>query len=490
MNTKIKNLIIWGVIVLLSTMITGFTQASWSKKDEAVDPIKDQPFTFKTFSEIAKTQSPTVVNISTTTIIKQRSRQNQQPFDAPEPFGGDDFFKFFFGPRSQSQKLQSLGSGVIIDSEGYILTNNHVVEDVDEIQVKTLDGKTYQAKVIGTDQQTDVALIKIEPETTLTAIPFGNSDQIEVGDWVMAIGNPFGFDHTVTVGVVSAKGRSFVMPQEELPYQDFIQTDASINPGNSGGPLLDVAGRLIGINTVIASRTGQSAGIGFAIPVNMINDVLYDLKDKGSVTRGWLGISIQTITDELKDAMKLTTTQGAIVSEIMKDSPASEGGLETGDVITHFDGVEIKDSAHLSRTVAHTAVDKDVKVKVLRKGKEKTLTIKIGKKPEDIKNMKNSAGVSLNLGMTVTDITPELSRQMGLKDVEGVVVSNIDAGGAADRAGLIRGDIILEVNQTKIKSIKEYRAIVEKLESGKSAVLYILRGETRHYLVVKPKSEK
>ncbi len=447
----------------------------------------DQPFTFGTFRQIARDESPCVVNIATTTVVKPRTapRGYRSPF---EDFFDDDTFRHFFGPRSE-QRVQSLGSGVIIDPEGYVLTNNHVIEDVDEIQVNTLDGQTYDAKVVGTDSQTDIALIKFEPKEPVHAVPMGDSDSLEVGDWVMAIGNPFGFGHTVTVGVVSAKGRSYVMPTQELPYQDFIQTDASINPGNSGGPLLDIHGNLIGINAVIASRTGQSAGIGFAIPINMIRSLLPDLKEKGTVTRGWLGVSIQTLDDNLAQSMGLKSTRGALISEVVPDGPAAKAGIEVGDVVIRFEKTEIKDSAHLSLTVASTPVGTVASVDVLRSGKEKTIEVTLGERPENLNEIRTSAGEVVDLGMTVQDITPDIARQLGIDGREGVVITEISPNSGADRAGLRRGDVILEVNQKKIKSLKDYREIV----SGKSSeglVLYVQRGNSKIFIAIRPPKEK
>lgn len=474
------------VIGILS--LTG-THAGWLDKSQEPVSIEKEPLTTTTFQEIARNASESVVNISTTTVVKPRQYRGRRPQTPFDEFFGDEFFRYFFEPQTRPRKLQSLGSGVIIDPEGYILTNNHVIEDVDQITITLLNGDTLEAEVIGTDAETDVALIKVTSDALLNAIPIGNSEIMTAGDWVMAIGNPFGFGHTVTVGVISATRRSMVMPRDELPYQDFIQTDASINPGNSGGPLLDVHGRLIGINTVIASRTGQSAGIGFAIPINMIKPLLRDLKEKGSVTRGWMGATIQTVNSNLAEAMDLETTKGALVAEIVEDGPADKAGIQTGDVIITFNGYSIRDSQHLSQIVAATAVDDVVAVELIRDGKTKTLKLTVGMRPGDVFNMKTQSGDVLNFGMTVQNITDEIARQLQLESSDGVLISDVEPGGSADRAGLRRGDIILEINRKAVKNLDDYRAVIRDLNSDEGAVLYIQRGNSRIFIALKPVNE-
>ncbi|MBN1878851.1 Do family serine endopeptidase [bacterium] len=479
---------IFSIIVAIIMGLSGMPVGAQSSMNGAND-IDNQPFTFTTFRDIAKQYSDSVVNISTTTVVKPSGMlqpRNRTPFDE---FFGDDFFRYFSEPQTRPRTLQSLGSGVIIDTDGYILTNNHVVKDVDEVTVTLLNGDTYQATVIGTDSETDIGLIKIDPKSAVNPIPMGDSDIIIAGDWVMAIGNPFGFGHTVTVGVVSATRRSTVMPRDELPYQDFIQTDASINPGNSGGPLLDIHGRLIGINTVIASRTGQSAGIGFAIPINMVKPLLKDLKEKGSVTRGWLGVTIQSITPDLAEGLNLSSTEGAIIAEVVGDGPAAEAGIEAGDVILEFDGMKIRDSGHLSQVVASTPVDKKVKLEFLRNGKKKSADIKIGLRPGSDLQLHNTSGVSLDFGMTVQNISPEIARQLRLDSTAGVLISDVEAGGAAEKAGLTRGDIILELNRKPLKNVEDYKDAVSDLKSDEGVVLYVQRGKSRIFIGLRPASK-
>ncbi|HPQ39981.1 MAG TPA: Do family serine endopeptidase [bacterium] len=476
-------------IIVCAVSFAGI-RADWLDRTEEPVQITSEPLTTTTFQEIAREASQSVVNISTTTVVRPREYRGHRPQTPFDDFFGDDFFRHFFEPQTRPRKLQSLGSGVIIDPEGYILTNNHVIDDVDQITVTLLDGDTLEAEVIGTDSETDVALIKVKTDKELSAIPIGNSEILTAGDWVMAIGNPFGFGHTVTVGVVSATRRSMVMPRDELPYQDFIQTDASINPGNSGGPLLDVHGRLIGINTVIASRTGQSAGIGFAIPVNLIKPLLGDLKEKGAVTRGWLGVTIQSVNADLAEAMNLGTTEGALIAEIVEDGPADKAGIQTGDVIVSFNGTAIRDSSHLSQIVAAAPVDEKAKIELIRDGKKKQLTLTVGMRPGDVLNMKTQNGNVLNFGMSVQNITDEIARQLQLDSTQGVLISEVEPGGAADRAGLRRGDIILEINRKAIKNLDEYRSIISALNADEGAVLYVQRGNSRIFIALKPVNDK
>ncbi len=475
-------------IVLLVLLTISLFQTGWLSADEHPGAIEDKPFTFGTFREIAQTSSDSVVNISTRTVVQPSAHPRHQRRSPFEDFFGDDFFRFFFEPQRRPRTLQSLGSGVIIDTEGYILTNYHVIRDVDEVTVTLLNGDTYEATIIGTDAETDIGLIKIEPTETLQPIPLGDSDIVIAGDWVMAIGNPFGFGHTVTVGVVSATKRSMVIPRDELPYQDFIQTDASINPGNSGGPLLDIHGRLIGINTVIASRTGQSAGIGFAIPINLVKPLLSDLKERGSVVRGWMGVTIQSITKELQDALKLSSTEGALIAEVVKDAPADQAGIKPRDVIISFDGTPIRDSSHLSQVVAGTPVDKRVRVELMRDGKKQTVTLRVGTRPGTMDSLHDTPGLAADFGMTVQNITDDIARQLRLDSADGVLITEISPGSPADRADLSRGDIILEINRTAVKNVDDYRAAVADIEPGEGAVLYIQRGQSRIFVAIRPEN--
>jgi len=332
------------------------------------------------FAELAEKEGHVAVNISTTRVVKGVKRFF--PFQGREfrDFFGDEFFRRFFGEIPEEQMKQtSLGSGVVVSEDGYILTNNHVVADAEEILVIFLNKEKYEAKIIGRDPKTDLALIKIKLDKPIPAARLGDSDKLRVGDWVVAIGNPFGLGSTVTAGIVSAKGRIIGAG----PYDNFIQTDASINPGNSGGPLFNLDGEVIGINTAIATRSGGNVGIGFAIPINMAKSVMSQLKEKGKVIRGWLGVVIQVITPEIKEKFSLETTEGALVGEVSKGSPAEKGGLKRGDVIISFDGKRVKEMPSLPPMVAATPVGKKVEIIVIRKGKEMRLTVKVGELEEE-----------------------------------------------------------------------------------------------------------
>ncbi len=357
-------------------------------------------------------------------------------------FGNDEFFDKFFGNEPTREfKQKSLGSGVIIDKEGYILTNNHVVEKASSIKVKLSDGKEYDAKVIGKDAKTDIALIKVNVKNSLPVAVLGDSDKLEVGDWVMAIGNPYGLDHTVTAGIVSAKGR--VIGQG--PYDDFIQTDASINPGNSGGPLFNLRGEVVGINTAIISG-GQ--GIGFAIPINMAKALLPQLKTNGKIVRGWLGVVIQKVTPELAKSFGLKELEGALVSDVMDDSPAARAGIKRGDVIVSFDGKPIKDMDQLPRIVAATEVGKKARIRLIRDGTPMEVDVTITEGKDETQEASNTGpDVDKNFGLVVQNVTPEIAHHLNIKDTRGVIVTDIQQGSPADEADVRAGDIIREDKQ-------------------------------------------
>lgn len=435
------------------------------------------------FVGLAKKMKPVVVNISTTQVSETRGQQEfGSPFGEDDPF--NDFWKRFFGgpiPRGP-QRQRSLGSGFIIDADGSILTNNHVVENAQKIMVKLADDQDYEAKIVGRDPKTDIAVIKINAKAGLTAASFGDSDRLEVGEWVMAIGNPFGLDSTVTSGIVSAKGRHI----GQGPYDNFIQTDASINPGNSGGPLLNLRGEVVGINTAIFSRTGGNIGIGFAIPINLVKELLPQLRGKGKVTRGYLGVLIQKVTPEIAESLGLDRARGALVANISKDGPAEKAGVKVGDVIIEFDGKEIKDSGDLPIIVARTPVERKVRMKVLRDKKEQQLSVTVGElKDEEVVASVPEKG---ELGMTVQRLTPQIAESLGLERAEGVVVSAVDPGSAADEAGIRRGDVIVEIDRKPIRSIDEYKKAVAVIKKGKGVLLLVRRGESTLFLALKPQN--
>jgi serine protease Do len=431
-------------------------------------------------ADLVEKLRPAVVNIYTTATLKTRRglpRGSEIP-DHPF-FRQDDFFRRFFGDTPEREfKQRSLGSGFIISSDGYIFTNNHVVQQADKIRVKLADGKEYDAVIKGQDANTDIALIKIDPAAhSLPVLQFGNSDKLRVGDWVFAIGNPFGLEQTVTAGIVSAKGRVI----GSGPYDNFIQTDASINPGNSGGPLFNLDGEVIGINSAIVAR---AQGIGFAIPVNTAKGMLEDLKLKGRVIRGWLGVAVQDITREIAENLQLKDIRGTLVGDVIKGEPAEKAGLQTGDIIIAIDGRTIQDTAELLRIVAAIPVGKKVTIVVLRSGQERRFEATIGERRET-REQARQVQPSEQLGMTVQEITPEMAVHFGLAEKTGVIVTQLRDGGPADEAGLRTQDIILQMNRVKITSMKDYLAEIAK--GGPEEILLILvkRGETTFFMTLR-----
>ena len=436
------------------------------------------------FVEIAKKINPAVVNISTEKMVKGADNIFRHYFGpgspSPRDFFGDDFFDRFFGEQPEKEhKEKSLGSGFIISKDGYILTNNHVVEGADKIKIRLGNEKDYVAKIIGKDEKTDLALVKVETKENLPFVTLGDSDSLEVGEWVMAIGNPFGLEHTVTVGVVSAKGRVIGAG----PYDNFIQTDASINPGNSGGPLVNTKGEVIGIDTAIVA---QANGIGFAIPSNMAKEILPQLKEKGRVVRGWIGIMIQKVTPELAQSFGLAEGRGALVAQVQEGSPAAKAGIKKGDIIVKFDGKDIKEMDELPRMVAGTPIRKKTSIVIFREGKEINVTVTIGEMPETEKEATLSTNkTENNIGLTVKDITPELANKLGLAEKEGVIVSSVEPGGPAEDVGIMKGDIIKEVNRKQVKNVREYSEAIAKVKPGENVLFFIKRGDDSLYVVLK-----
>jgi serine protease Do len=455
-----------------------------------------QPLASNIFVEIAKKQNPAVVNVSTKAKAEAAPQRNfpvPRP-NTPRPGPGQDrspdpfrnFYDRFFGERQNQQPKRGMGSGFIIDKEGHILTNYHVIEGADEIVVLLEDNgkeKEYSATLIGSDAKTDIALIKINRESGgTTEFPFlelGSSEHLEVGEWVVAIGNPFGLSHTVTVGVVSALGRSIGAG----PYDEFIQTDASINPGNSGGPLINIEGQVIGINTaIISGNTGGNVGIGFAIPINIAKGILKDLKETGSVTRGWLGVMIQKITPELEKSFGLNQSEGALVGDVIPDGPAAKGGILRGDVITKFNNQAVREMEDLPKIVAATNPGSAVDVEVIRDGSRKVLrvTIEILKDSQEVVVAKADP-----LGLQVQDITEELAQGLKLQDLDGVLVSDVAAGNAASEAGIRRGDVISEMNRAPVKNVGDYQNLLASVQKGSSVLFLVKRGGSTIYIAVK-----
>jgi len=434
----------------------------------------------KSFAGLVKDVSDSIVNISAVKIIKT---EEQIPFFSPygqDPF--NEFFRRFFGRQMPKEfKQRGLGSGFIIDGSGLILTNNHVVEKAEEIEVTLKDDTTYAAKIIGRDPKTDLALIKVDAGRELKPIPLGDSEKVAVGDWVVAVGSPFGLGNTVTAGIVSAKYRRIGAGA----YDDFIQTDASINPGNSGGPLLDVEGKVIGINTAIFSQSGGNIGIGFAVPVNIAKDLLPQLK-KGEVIRGWLGVTIQAVTPELKDKLGLKTDGGALISQVTPESPADKAGIQRGDVIVSFDGNKIEETHDLPYLVAKTPVGETVSVGVMRKGAQKTVNVKIGKLEEEAEETsKEGGGDTPNLGIVVREVTPELAERYDLAQKSGVAVLRVMPGSPSAEAGLKPGDIIVEVDQEPVDTLKVFMQKIRKYQKGDTVLLLVNRKGATQYVTLK-----
>lgn len=442
-----------------------------------------------TFADLAEQLGPTVVNIYTTQTVKVPAMHG---FTLPDNQELPEPFRRFFGlpglPEQgpgREMKRTSLGSGVIVSEDGYILTNNHVVQDADEINVTLSSFEEYEAQVKGRDPKTDLALLKIEPKSSLPHVNLGDSDKLRVGDWVLAIGNPFGLEQTVTAGIVSAKGRSI----NNESYGNFIQTDASINPGNSGGPLFNLAGEMIGVNTAIFSRGGGNIGIGFAIPSNMAANVMKQLEKEGKVTRGWLGVMIQHVTPELAKQFGLDRPIGALVGEVVPDSPAAGAGIEPGDVITNYDGREVSQMSMLPAMVAQTPVGEKVSMTIIRKGQKQELTVNIGKLDEDdFAAAGNREEVGRGLGLTLQEITPELADSLRIDKADGLVITNVKPNSPAAEAGLNRGDLILEINRNPVATVKDFKEFLQQAKDDKSILLLIKREDHTRFVVLKTKS--
>jgi serine protease Do len=438
------------------------------------------------FTVLAEKQGPAVVNIS----ITQVTKRSAMPFpNMPYDENLQEFFKRFGipgvpgGPNQGEQefKSQSLGSGFIISSDGYILTNAHVVSAADEMLVKLSDKREFKARLIGADKRTDVALIKIEA-SNLPKVVIGDPSKLKVGEWVAAIGSPFGLENTMTAGIVSAKGRA--LPQEN--YVPFIQTDVAINPGNSGGPLFNLAGEVVGINSQIYSRSGGSMGLSFSIPIDVAIDISNQLKETGKIRRGWLGVAIQELTKELADSFGMKNTNGALVAGVEKDSPADKGGLEAGDVITNFDAKAIIESSDLPRIVGATKPNKLVDVVILRKGVVKKLSFRLGEMPsDDIQVSQNGKAPTKEeankIGLTLQALTPQQIKKLNGKN--GLLV--INSTGAAEQAGIRRGDVILGLNNYETQSVEQFNKQINAVPAGKTIAVLVQRGDSTLYVPIK-----
>ncbi|MBM4302490.1 MAG: DegQ family serine endoprotease [Deltaproteobacteria bacterium] len=487
----ISLLVVWAL--LGSGPLGPAPQPSWAQTQAPAVLAPD------TFANLAKQVSGAVVNISAEKIVKNQMSEmfregakRPKSGPAPEmPFGPEgaprdfrDFFDKFFGEMPKSYKARSLGSGFIIDAKGYVVTNNHVVEGADKIKVILVGGKAYQATIKGRDPKTDLALIQIvNPPADLAFLKLGDSDVMQVGDWVLAVGNPFGLAHTVTQGIISAKGRVIGAG----PYDNFIQTDASINPGNSGGPLLNLKGEVIGINTAILA-SGQ--GIGFATPSNIAKSIIPQLESKGKVVRGMIGVQVQNVTPELAKSFGMSEPKGALVAQVNPDSPAAKAGIQRGDIIIEFNGHPIHEMNELPRMVADTAPGSKAALKLLREGKEKPLNLTIVELTDERQaQAKEDGGAEKTpLGLEVQNLNPALAQQFRLRDNQGVVVIQVESGSPAAEAGIRAGDLILEVNGVAVGAVKEYREAIAKVKKDTVFRFLIKRqGNTLYLTVENPK---
>lgn len=486
MINKMRNLVrpvinsVGIVIFILSIFFQGvaYAETFWSLLDQSGARGEVQ-ITNETVTKLVERLKPAVVNISVTQLVKAEMPQGfNMPPGSEDPF--KEFWKRFFGNQEPKEfKRKGLGSGFVINKEGYIVTNTHVVQKAKDITVILFNKEQYPAKVVGTDPKTDIALIKVEARGELAVIPLGDSDKLRQGESVIAIGNPFGLSETVTAGIVSAKGRVIGAG----PYDDFIQTDASINPGNSGGPLINYYGEVVGINTAIVS-SGQ--GIGFAVPINMVKEVLFQLKEKGKVVRGWLGVSIQEVTAELAKSFGLKEEKGALVSDVVPGGPAEKSGLKRGDVIIEFNGKTIKEYNELPRMVASISPGEKASLKILRDGKELEISAIVGELKEE-EAAKPVEEVQKQIGISLQPVTPEIAMELGMKKSEGVIVTDVDANSIASEAGIQRGDVILEVDRRQVNTVKEFTGAMQK--AGKSMLLLIYRNNSTFYISVKSSTE-
>ncbi len=485
-----KKKILFGLLTLLIGFLIGgltyysiYERVRIPQRSVHTPPVLSEKVvdTSKAFAEVVEAVSPSVVNISTKKTVRR---------ERPSLFN-DPFFDFInpFQEIPRKWKEQSLGSGVIVSDDGYIITNNHVVEQADEIKVTLYDRRTLTGKVVGADPKTDIALVKIDVRG-LPTIPWGDAEKLKVGEFVLAIGNPFGLSHTVTMGIVSAVGRADVGIAD---YEDFIQTDAAINPGNSGGPLVNIHGELIGINTAIFSRSGGYQGIGFAVPSNMVRRVMEQLRKEGKVIRGWLGVTIQDMTPELAQKFGLKTTAGALVSEVFKDSPAHKAGIKRGDVITAYDGRAVTGVSSLRNMVAQSKVGSEVVVTIVREGRSNKLRITIDELPKEFSEVSSAPpderpdDVKALAGITVTELTGAIAKQLGISQSErGVVVLNVEPGSAAQEAGIKKGDVIQEIDRERILGIDDWKKIVSEIEPDEMVVMFINRGGRKFYVALKP----
>lgn len=469
-----KVLLRWAAVMMIAIAATG-----WTAEDNGIETLRK---TSKAFTEVAKKAVPAVVAVQVEQTVS--SGMENSPFD-------DEFFRRFFGPQFRPQQPQKekritgQGSGFIISSDGYILTNNHVVAEAEKITVVLKDGRKLEAKKIGTDPDSDVALIKVEGKDFPT-IEIGDSDALEIGEWVIAVGNPFGLSETVTVGIVSAKGRQVGIT--DGGYEDFIQTDAAINPGNSGGPLLDIDGKAIGMNSAIISQSGGYMGIGLAIPINMAMAVKEQLLTSGKVTRGYIGITMnpEGLTPELAESFGYKGENGILITEVLEESPAAEAGLKQGDIIVQLNGKEVVSNEAFRNAVSLMAPGTEIKLVIFRDGKEEKVMVKIGSLSES-KFATKTSEIGKQLGLAIVAIDSDVAKQLGVKGEQGVVVAEVTPDSPADEVGIKPGMVILSVNRVEVNSVPEFNEALKETEETKAARLLVKTGRMAQYVVLKLK---
>ncbi len=479
------------VTVLAAFCLSGFFLAPIvvGAEEKAVQPpagaMKAAEDLSAAFEYVAESVKASVVNITSVKTIKPTMRRGQE---VPDDLDLPDFFDRFLQPRipKEGLKQQGFGAGVIVSADGHILTNNHVVADADEVTVTLTDKREYKAKVVGTDPKTDLAVVKIKAEDLVPA-KLGDSDKVRVGEWVVAVGHPFGLNYTITTGIVSAKGRANRLVAE---YEDFIQTDAAINPGNSGGPLVNLKGEVIGINTAIFSRSGGYMGIGFAIPSNMAKSVMESLIEHGKVVRGWLGVSIQNLDEAMAESFGFKGTKGVLIGDVTTDSPAEKAGLKQGDIILKYDGKEMNDANQLRQAVAATSPGTKVKTEIFRDGERETVNVTVGEQEASAAVIKGRESESEDLGMTVRSLTPEIAEQLGLKQSKGVVVTEVEPFGIAAKAGLRPGDVILAIQNAPVEKVSEFNQAIRKHDLKKGIRLTVLTEGMKRFVILKAKASE
>ncbi len=478
------------ICVSLLVLLLSVGNVSAETRDEYIQAAQALS---KAFSSVAEDVTPSVVNINSFSVIKRRSpRLRFAPNGRSDfflDFYGDEAFRHFFQedalPQEGLKQQNGMGSGFIVDEEGHILTNNHVIEDADEIKVRLYNNKTYKASVVGVDDSTDLAVLKIEADEKLTPLKLGDSEKLKVGEWVVAVGNPFGLDHTITTGVVSAKGRS--ISPESMKYEDYIQTDAAINPGNSGGPLVDLYGNAVGINSVIFSRNGGYMGVGFAIPINLAKNVLNSILKHGRVVRGQLGVMIQDLTPELRESFNFNGDGGSLVGDVTPNGPAERAGIRIGDIIVNYNGKAVNDTSHVRFMVAETAPNTTVPVTVIRSGVSKTFDVTMGEKKDGPELLPQQQEIKTQLddtGLSLRDITPQLKAEYGLKTLGSVFVERVSPYSAASKAGIQAGDVILKCDDTDLTSSEQFKQILKNRDPNKRLRLVVETDGMKHFVVM------